>query len=275
MLGKPTHGRLPSIGPARSGGRLRRYIVETVVISVVFYLVLFGLLVLTDVNAPTLELVFIALVPFIVLLVASGRIQELRFGDLSMKFQQAVQGGISPDITSEPFEVEQADVEVKGGPDKIERMIEGKRSSLAFRIGSWYSTDLIRRYLRRNLRENPEFRYVLFNERDGRFRGFMNAADFVAYVWLRAGDDGGGQGTGDDGDPVVTAIRDGEILEEETVIKTRIQVGSTLGEAMRKLDATDSDTLAVVDTDDEFVGVLSSENVTSQVLGRLMSDGTG
>lgn len=231
-------------------------------VSVVFYLVLFGLLVVTEVTVPTPELAFIALIPFLVLLISSGRIQELRFGDLSMKFQQAIQGDISPDITGETFDVEPEGVETKGGESHLDRMIQNQRSTLAFRVGSRYSSGFIHRYLERNLKENPNFQYVLFTEPDGRFRGVMNAADFVSYVWLHE----------NEGDDIVSAIHSGDILDAEQVVKTRIQEGSTVGEARRKMEAVDENTLAVIDSNDRFVGVLTNEEVTSRLLTRLTKE---
>lgn len=264
MAGKPNRGQQRSFGPHQIGQRFRDYLAETVLISIVFYLVLFGLLLLTDVTVPTPELVFIALVPFLVLLISSGRIQELRFGDLSMKFQQAVQGMISHDIAGESFEYESTDPMAKGGDSNLQQMIENQGSTLSFTIGRRYDPKYIQQYLRQNLEENPNFRYVLFNDRNGRFSGLMKAVDFVSYVWLHRDESG-----------VVAAIESGDILDDENVIKTRIQEGSTLGEAREKMEAVDRDILAVVDTDDEFVGVLTREDVTSKLLGRLMGHREG
>lgn len=260
MVNKPHQSLFKPTGPPNIGQFFRHYFAETVLISAVFYLVLFGLLVVTDLTVPTPELVFIALVPFLVLLISSGRIQELRFGDLSMKFQQAVQGGVSPSITSETFDVVEEDMEGKGGEKELEEMIDNRGSTLVFRIGGGYSSEYIHRYLKRNLEENPEFRYVLFTDFDDRFRGFMEAADFVSYAWLQGGENGGIEG----------AIRSGLILDADSVVKDRIYDGSTLGEARQKLDAADGDSLAVVNTDDEFIGVLTRENVTNQILSRVM-----
>lgn len=64
------------------------------------------------------------------------------------------------------------------------------------------------------------------------------------------------------------AIHSGGIGHAENVITTRIQDGSPLGEAKRKLDAVDEDRLAVVDPNDKFGG-LSNEAVTSELLTRL------
>lgn len=272
MPDEPNHGRIPSIGPSRIWGLFQGDVVKTVAISVIFYSVLLVLLVLTDLTEPTPALVFVALVPFIVHLVSSGRIDELHFGNLSMKFQEAAKGGISPDLPGEPFEVDEDEAAGKQGQARLEQMIQEQRSSLAFRIGSWYDADFILWYLRRNLAENPHFRYVLFTEQDGRFAGIMNADEFVTYVWVHDADDGDHPGTAGSGDDIEAAIRDGDILDAASVITTRIQEGSTLGEARRKMKDTDSDILAVVDSDEEFVGVLTSENVTSQVLGRLMGE---
>lgn len=137
MADKENQGRALPFGPLNVGKHRREYFAETVLVSAVFYLVLFGLLVLTEVTVPTPELVFIALVPFLVLLISSGRIQEFRFGDISMKFQKAIQGGISPDIVGETFDVEPEDVGAKGGEKKLEQMISEQRSTLAFRVGGW------------------------------------------------------------------------------------------------------------------------------------------
>jgi hypothetical protein len=263
MASKENPGQALPFDPLRIGDRSRHYFAETVLVSAVFYLVLFGLLVLTEVTVPTPELVFIALVPFLVLLISSGRIQELRFGDISMKFQKAIQSGISPDVVGEVFDVEPEDVGAKGGEGRLDQMIGEQRSTLAFRVGGWYSADFIQRYLERNLNENPHFKYVLFTDSDERFRGLMKAEDFVSYVWLHD----------DEVDSVVNAIRSGDILDDKDVIKTRIQDGSTLGEAKRKFNNVDENLLAVVDSNEGFIGVLTHEEVNSKLLSRLMGGG--
>lgn len=260
MADKETQGRTLPFGPRSVGEHRRRYFVETVLVSVVFYLVLSGLLVLTGVTVPTPELVFIALVPFLVLLISSGRIQQFRFGNISMKFQKAIQGGISPEVVGETINVEPEDVGAKGGEDKLDQMISEQRSTLAFRVGGWYSSDFIQRYLERNLNENPNFKYVLFTDPDGLFRGFMEAEDFVSYVWLHDGEEDG----------VVDAIRSSDILDDEDVITTRIQEGSTLGEARRKFKSVDEHLIAVVDSNEGFIGVLTHEEVNSKLLTQLM-----
>lgn len=262
MVNKPHQGLLTSLGPPKVSQFFRHYFAETVLISAVFYLVLFGLLVTTELTVPTPELVFVALVPFLVLLISSGRIQEFRFGDLSMKFQQAVQGGISPSITSENFDIVEEDMTEKRGEGALEEMIDRQGSTLVFTIGGGYSSTYIHRYLRRNLEENPEFRYVLFEDQVGQFRGFMEGADFVAYVWLQDTENGGIEG----------AIRNGLVLDADSLVTDRIYDGSTLGEARQKLAAADGDSLAVVNTDDEFIGVLTRENVTNQLLTGVMGN---
>lgn len=124
MVSRPHRDLVQSFDSTKVGQLLRHSLAETVLVSAVFYLVLFGLLVMTGVALPTPEPVFIALLPFLVLLISSGRIQELRFGDLSMKFQRAVQGGISPDFTSETFNVDTEEMAQKGGTNTLDRMIE-------------------------------------------------------------------------------------------------------------------------------------------------------
>lgn len=260
MANGDMRGRGRSVGTERLARLFRNYLVETVLISAVFYLVIFGLLVLTELSAPTPELVFIGLVPFLVLLVASGQIAELRFGDVSMKFQRAVQAAISPDAGRELIEVEPEEPATKGGPGALERMIETRGTTLVFQLGRAYSFAMIETYLRENLANNPEFRYVLFTDESGRFRGLMDAADFVTYVW-RLWDE-------DDAD-VVDAIRTGRVLEAASVVRARITDGSTLGEARRKLQAADADQLVVVDHDDRFVGVLTREAVVTTLLERV------
>lgn len=147
-----------------------------------------------------------------------------------------------------------------------------------FNIDGWYYLDYIQEYLKRNLRQNPNFRYVLFNDQDGRFRGFMHAADFVSLVWLHEDEEKGLHEDEENGDrdvaaqDVVDAIASGDILNADKVIKTRIQEGSSLGEAIRKMEMVEENSLAVVDEFEHFVGVLTREGVTGQLLAQLVDD---
>jgi hypothetical protein len=87
----------------------------------------------------------------------------------------------------------------------------------------------------------------------------------VSYVWLHENEDDG----------VVDAIRSGDILDDEDVVKTRVREGSTLGEARRKFGGVDENLIAVVDPNEEFIGVLSREEVNSELLTRLMEESRG
>ncbi len=261
---RPT-GRLASL--------VRGNLLEAAVLSSVFYLVLFAILELTDATELTAEHVLIALVPLLILLVSSDRIEELRAGSFTMALRRAAESHATPAESEtiervrpadEDVDVDRATVLTKGTPVGLSERLASARtppSTLAFRLhGPRYDRDAIEEYLRTNVRVNPAFRYVLFTGDDDRFAGLIRAQDFETLVRDAPG-----------GVDVVDQIRTGDVLDHPRVTRATLREGATKRDALAAMDAADTDLLAVVDDHDRFVGALTQAEITRDLLLKLVS----
>ena len=103
---------------------------------------------------------FLALVPFIILLIVSGKLKEIRGpGGISLSLKDEAERTISPEYEDTPIQVEPEIMQAKGGMDSLRRMItENPPTTLSFQVGmpGYYSQSAILEYIR-ELQQNPEF----------------------------------------------------------------------------------------------------------------------
>jgi CBS domain-containing protein len=256
------------------GPGVGRYVGQTLVLSVAFYLVLFALYVLT--NPPTLteEHVLIALVPFVILLVSSGKLREIRGpGGLLLTLQNEARSDILPEFTEDIQMSDQRPMEKGGAIDpEFEAEIERRRpTSLTFTLGrrGYYDFDLITQYVEVLTRRSPAFRYVVFLGRDDRFAGFVTVADFRAILdadLAAAFRRGASYDYLPERTSVVERIEDGDILNAAGVVTASVRQGATNEDALETMAEAGVDRLAVLDDRDRFLGVVTQDRIGRSML---------
>lgn len=240
-------------------------ILHTIIISCVFLLVLF--IVSTGnyfVGQAKFELepvhVFVALVPFVILLIVSGQLKEIRGpGGLAFLLRDEVRKPVSPELREMKLEVEPDIVVAKGGLDVLRnRIAQNPPTTLSFQIGKrgYYGQSAIEEYIR-ELDQYPCFRNILFTDEHGTFRGFMTVSDFR--VLLQGGD-------------IVTNLESGQILEDPKIIKSSVQIGSTNQQALSEMERVGENILAVVDRHEKFVGVITQEEIVRKILTKVLRE---
>ena len=238
-------------------------ILQTVFISLAFLLVLVLVLFVTErLNLGKIEPihVFVALVPFIILLVMSGRLKEIGGpGGIALSLRDEVQKPISPEAAGDELVVDPEITMEKGAIPAIqEQVAQNPPTTLSLRVGrlGFYSELAIRHYIE-ELDKHPVFRNVLFVDAESRFQGLMPAQAFRALLQERE---------------VVPLLEDGKILELPGVVTALIPVGSTNQQALAEMDRVDTNTLAVVNQREGFVGVITQEEIVRKVLTKVMRE---
>jgi len=204
--------------------------------------------------------VFIALVPFIILLIASGKLKEVKGpGGISLLMKDEAEREISLDVEDNALEIDPQIVHAKGGFRSLSQMIMDKPpTTLSFVLerSSYYGQSAIEEYLNR-LRKLSEFRHILFVSSEGKFRAYMKVADFASIV------EGGG---------VVEKLESASILQHKKTHEVSIGTNSSNREALSAMEKADVNELAVVDRSGRFVGLINQEQIVRKVLSKIVRE---
>jgi len=239
-------------------------IAQTIAISIAFLFVLSLVLFISSTSTYFAELepihVFVALVPFIVLLMVSGRLKEIAGpGGISLSMHDAVQKPILPQAGGMKLEIDPEITMEKGAIPAIqERIAENPPTTLSLQVHrqGYYSEFAIRHYIE-ELERYPDFRNVLFIDADGKFRGLIRAEDFRNVLSEH---------------DVVPLLENGRILEHPAVIAASVPIGVTNQQALSEMDRLDKNALAVVNHRGEFVGVVTQEEIVRKVLTKVLRE---
>ena len=119
--------------------------------------------------------IVLALIPIVLWLLLTGKIQEVTIGDLKIvtAIKAASNTPVESQVTALPVETISSDS--KEGVDKIPSMIRRQVQALSFRLGyRGYWGPAIEEYLRR-LTEHPYLKYVVIEKDDGSLFGLVDA----------------------------------------------------------------------------------------------------
>lgn len=130
------------------------------------------------------------LVPFFVWLLVTGRIERIAIGGVEVEVAEAFIDATSAPIESQVARtspltiddvVETVERGMKGGPDRIPRLIERKTEALDFRLGhGGYWGPAIQEYFD-SLGAYTFLRYAIIHRQDGTLFGVYDARDLIDY----------------------------------------------------------------------------------------------
>lgn len=127
----------------------------------------------------------IALIPIVLFLLLTGKIQKFEFGDLKIEaaFVQASQAAIKSQISElEGLPVETLRSDSKEGVGRIPELVRRKTQALVFRMGhGGYYGPAIEQYLD-ELTKYPFFQYIVINNNDGTLFGMIDAMEVAATI---------------------------------------------------------------------------------------------
>ncbi len=129
--------------------------------------------------------IILALLPVVLILFLSGKIESFEFGDLKVKaaFEQASSKEINSQVNLlKGIPVSELETDTKESVGKIPQLIQNKTESLEFRLGhGGYYWSAIRDYFVA-LRSHSLLKYVIVNDSDGTFFGMYEASLLVNYL---------------------------------------------------------------------------------------------
>ncbi len=239
-------------------------------IFIVVFVVILGVLVTLRSKNSNLEIkttdIILALFPLVIYLLHSGKIEELSFGDLTIKtaFVEASSSKIEPQVAPlMGMPSRKIKMDLKRGVDEIPRLIENKTEGLKFHIGySGYYGPAIKQYIVK-LGKHPYLKYLIFENPDGTFFGLSNAWKFYNSVlnkskkvspaklakWLREADR----------DSIKTMP--GFISKDQAVHSM-----SDKGKVLQRMENMNMDILPSLNEKDEFQGVVDRSRLTASLI---------
>ena len=251
----------------RLGERMNKSVfTKTIIISAVFFVVLFIVSYLASI-APSdggikIEpiYVFIALIPFIVLLIASGKLKEIKGpGGIALLMKDEAEREISVDVEDNAIEIDSEIVHSKGGIESLTFMLrESPPTALSFVLEKkdYYAQYAIEGYIN-ELRKLSSFKNIVFVSNDGSFLAYMKVEDFSQVVKESQ---------------IVDLLESGDILKDKRTNPASINIDSTNRDTLSEMEKCNVNELAVIDSKSKFLGVINQEQIVRKVLSRLVRE---
>jgi hypothetical protein len=206
--------------------------------------------------------IFLALTPFVVYLVVSGKVTEFRGGGFEIKFKEASEKEVQ--FEQQPIEYDNSDIvwkEKLTALPKIKSLFSERRFMvLGMGLKNDYDHTVLKEYLE-ELTRFDYFKYVVLFERErGKFEGFVSARTLLVNLEdpQRALD-------------IVSSIKTNEPNHIPGFNEKHIQKFVSNREALRVLDETHLADIPVTDVDKRFLGFASRETIAIGVVRSLLA----
>ncbi len=207
--------------------------------------------------------IILAIMPVVMWLLLTGRVQEFAFGDLKIvsAIQQASQTSVKAQVSAMP--VETLETDAKRGVMDIPRLVASKAKVLSFQLGhGGYNGNAIGEYLS-TLTRHPDLRYIVINDEGGKLwcmaearplARVFEAGDFgySAYDFARWLNEGNRD-----------ALR---VLPGFVAADFAVDAGTNKQEALTRMESQDVDVLPVVNETGQFKGVVDRSKLTASLL---------
>jgi len=200
--------------------------------------------------------ILIALVPVLLWLLLTGKIQKLGVAGLSVEsaIRNAGQAELGKQVSEvkTPLPVDAAGVGTKTGVEAIPRLAQERVQALSFTRGEAYDGHVVDAYLR----QIPTLRYVTVNKPDGTLLGVVDAKAI---------------GGADAASGLSSRIRAGDnaaLLEQPGYVSASAAASPDEDKlsVLERMDSLDLATLPVVDARGRFIGVVDRSKLTASIL---------
>ena len=163
----------------------------TLIISIGTFIAILAFLLLLRTRNSKLEIrvtdIVVAILPVLIFLLVSGKIQKLEFGEGGVKIETAFVKASTSQINSQVTSIaglpmETTRTNVKESISAIPQLVEKKTEGLTFRLGyGGYNGPAIQEYLAR-LTAQPYLKYIIVENNDGTFFGMADARQLYAML---------------------------------------------------------------------------------------------
>ena len=200
----------------------------------------------------------LSLAPVIIWLLATQQLSEFSGFGLAFKLKQVTNSAVSLKVDGNAIRPEQISRDEKEGLGKIDLFKRNRVAAVTPVVGkkNYYANGAIRRYLD-ELTPLSFFRFVLFEDLGGRFRGVIAGSRLHEQL--------------QDGLDLVRLIESGDISSIDGVSTISVLSGSSKQESLQLMDRHGLAELPVVDEFDKFVGVVERDKITSSIVAELVS----
>ena len=200
----------------------------------------------------------LALTPSIIWLLAVGKLSEFSGFGVAFKLKEASGRSFSLSLEGDRIDFTKMEQQEKGGPDVIRQMIDRRTPALAFVLGKrgYYDNGATRYYLDQLL-PHEFFKYVVFLDSAGKFKGLVDARELHAHF---------------DELDFVRAIEEGNLNVIPGAMTRSVSQTSSKRDALKVMHEANVNELPVVDDHSELVGIVERNKLTSSIVMQLISD---
>lgn len=246
--------------------RKKETVVATTIVLTITIVALYFIVSFVGKNLLKLEItdssaIFLSLIPFVVYLVVSGRIKELKGGGFEIQFKEAFEKEVL--FEHQQVEFDEYQTIVKGSSvDKkriISQIAEKRSKTLALRKNEMYDLKVLRDYLE-GLTEFESPKYVVFIDKKGIFEGFVSVRSLLAILKEEK----------KELPDIINKIAYDDLDGIPGFRKDFIQNIVSNREVLNILDKENLTDIAVVDTNGKFLGFASRETITIGVVKSLL-----
>lgn len=201
----------------------------------------------------------LSLAPVVIWLLATQQLSEFSGFGLAFKLKEVTASEVSLKVDGNAISPEKISSDEKGSIGKIESFKRDRVAAVTLVVGkqNYYNDRAIQKYLR-ELTPLSFFKYVLFENQAGEFRGVISADKL--YEDMLAGNV-----------DLVASIESGDISGIDGIRAISTPSGSTKQESLQLMDRHGLSELPVVDEFGKFVGVVERDKITSSIVAELVS----
>ena len=217
--------------------------------------------------------IVLLLLPLVLWLFFTGKIGRVNVFGVEMETASVIVDASREPIDSQVTELSKASIEevvremepmMKGGVDRIPRLIREGTEALQFQLGhGGYWGPAVRRYFE-SLVQSSSLKYIVVNERDGRLFGFYDARSLIEFFSLK-----------DDGYEFFAGLLnegDERAREELSQLPSfipgdqAVQSDERRVEVLQRLENLNAEVLPVVNEQHHFVGVVDRSRLTASLI---------
>ena len=201
----------------------------------------------------------LSLAPVVIWMLATQQLSEFSGFGLAFKLREVSASEVSLQVDGNAISPEKISSDEKGSLGKIESFKRDRVAAVTLVVGKqgYYDNRAIQKYLR-ELTPLSFFKYVLFENQAGEFRGVVSA-DKLYEEMLSGNLD------------LVSLIESGDVSSIDGIRAISIPSGSSKQQALRLIDRHGLSELPVVDEFGKFVGVVERDKITSSIVAQLVS----
>ena len=200
----------------------------------------------------------LSLAPVVIWLLSTQQLSEFSGFGLAFKLKEVTNSAVSLQADGNAIRPERISRDEKEGLGKIEQFKRNRVAAVTLVVGkqNYYNNRAIERYLR-ELVPLSFFRYVLFEDSEGRFRGVVDGSRLLEQLQDRL--------------DLVRLIESNDVSSIDGIGAISIASGSSKQESLRLMDRHGIAELPVVDEFGKFVGVVERDKITSSIVAELVS----